>query len=85
MLWGLYNYDINSNCYEILDIKEHQLGSVMLDKCKGRTWTLVRDKVTMTDASGYAAEENREEVETLVWTRIIMSDGMLVFSDIDKK
>lgn len=81
IVWGIHNYDVNSNCYEITQVGAPLSGTIMLDKCKGRTWTLVHDEreVYNYDEEG---NETSKKIKTLVWTTILRSDGTLSYGDI---
>ncbi len=79
--WGLHLYDVNSACYEIVQVAKPLNGEVLLDKCKGRTWTMVEDKTTLNKL-GYVTEEGGdEEVNTVVWTRVPKGGGIVTLSD----
>ena len=82
--WGLYLYDVNSTCYEIVQVKNPLLGEILLDKCKGRTWTLVQDKVALTQL-GYVPDNGEdEEVNTVIWTSVPRGEGVLTFGSKEK-
>ncbi len=83
ILWGIHNYDVNTSCYEIAEVGAPLNSSVMLDKCKGRTWALVN-----AEAEAYEYDEQGEETlkkfKTLEWTRIVRGDGRLSFGNIEE-
>lgn len=83
-IWGIHNFDVNSPCYEIVEKVDLRIGSVLLDKCKGRTWTLVSDEQEYYEYDE-AGNETEVSFETLVWTRIGRdNDGMLSFRDTEE-
>lgn len=81
--WGIHNYDVNSSCFEIVEVGPPLNSSVMIDKCKGRTWTLVND---VKKSYGYDEEGNAtsQKFKTLVWTRIHRSHSTLSYGDIEE-
>ncbi len=82
--WGLYLYDANNPCYEIVQVKNLLLGEVLLDKCEGRTWALVQDKATLTQL-GYVPDDGEdEEVDTIIWTRVPRGEGVVTFGGKEK-
>ncbi|MBI1302050.1 MAG: hypothetical protein GC137_10435 [Alphaproteobacteria bacterium] len=83
VVWGIHNYDVNSSCFEIAEVGLPLNSSVMIDKCKGKTWALVNDvrEVYSYDEEGY---ETSKKIKTLVWTRIHREDGTLSYGDIEE-
>ena len=82
--WATHNYDVNASCYDILEIGKPLHGPILLDKCKGRTWTLVQDETTLTQL-GYVSDDGEdEEINTVVWTRVPRGGGVITFGDKDK-
>ena len=64
-------------CFEILQFEKGIARKVLLDKCRGKTWTLVQSTGTPGEFMGYHTEEEEQEIQTLVWTRIYKGGGML--------
>lgn len=83
-VYGIDKFSSNTACYEIVQVERYLNGSVLLDKCKGRTWTLVQHEGTPAEILGYVAEEPEDKVKTLVWTRVHRGEGMLSFDKSDK-
>lgn len=82
--WGLHLYDANSACYEIVQVEQPLHSEILLDKCKGRTWTLVKDKTTLTQL-GYVPDNGEdEEIDTVVWTRVHKSGGVVTLGGKEK-
>lgn len=82
--WAIHNYDVNASCYDILEVGKPLHGPILLDKCKGRTWTLVQDKTTLTQL-GYVPDDGEdEEINTVVWTRVPKAGGVVTFGGKDK-
>lgn len=83
-LYGIDEYGDSAACYEIVQVEGYLNGNVLLDKCKGRTWTLVQHEATPAEIIGYIAEEKEEKVKTLVWTRLHKGQGMLSFGNTEE-
>ncbi len=82
--WATHNYDVNSACYEIVAVGKPLHGEILLDKCKGRTWTMVEDTTTLNKL-GYVTEDGGdEEVNTVVWTRVSKGGGIVTLSGKEK-
>ena len=80
-IWGIHNFDVNSDCFQITEAADPLNGAVLIDKCKGRTWALVNDESEGTD---YDEDGNVTvtKFKTLVWTRIYRSDGTISLGDV---
>ncbi len=82
--WATHNYDVNASCYDILEVGKPLHGPVLLDKCKGRTWTLVQDETTLTQL-GYAPDDGEDEkIKTVVWTSVPRGGGVVTFDRKEK-
>ena len=53
-------YDANAPCFEIVEAGKPLHGDILLDKCKGRTWTMVQDDTTLSEL-GYVVEDGEDE------------------------
>lgn len=74
---GIETYGTNAPCYEIVKVGQPLNGDILLDKCKGRTWTMVQDDTTLSEL-GYLVEEGgEEEIRTVVWTRVNRGGGIV--------
>ncbi|MBL4803581.1 MAG: hypothetical protein JKY71_01845 [Alphaproteobacteria bacterium] len=70
-------YDANAPCFEIVEAGKPLHGDILLDKCKGRTWTMVQDDTTLSEL-GYVVEDGEdEEIKTVVWTRVSRGGGIV--------
>lgn len=71
-------------CYEIVEVGQPLHANMLLDKCKGRTWTLVQTETSMGDL-GYISEDgDDEDINTIVWTRVVNGEGVLTINKKDK-
>lgn len=82
--WATHNYDVNSSCYDILEIGKPLHGPILLDKCKGRTWTLVEDETTINQL-GYVSDDGEDKkIKTLIWTSVPRGGGVVTLGDKEK-
>ena len=82
--WGSHLYDVNSACYEIVQVGKPLHGEVLLDKCKGRTWTMVQDEITLSQL-GYVPDTGEDEkINTVVWTRVPRGGGVISLNNKEK-
>lgn len=81
VLYGLNVFGKNTQCYEIVEIGKPLYGQLLLDKCKGRTWTMVHTSGTPSEILGYVTEEKEDEVKTIVWTRVHDGGGFLSLNE----
>lgn len=78
---GIETYGSNAPCYEIIEVGKPLHGDILLDKCKGRTWTMVQDDATLSEL-GYVVEDGEdEEINTVVWTRVSRGGGIVTLDN----
>ena len=84
IVWAIHNFDVNSSCYDILEVGKPLHGPILLDKCKGRTWTLVHDEDVTYEYDELGNVINSSKFRTLSWARVRRSGGHLSFGDIEE-
>lgn len=67
VLYGIGKYDTNTVCYEIIPT-QGKIDTILLDKCKGRTLTLVKEDFDSDD-------DGKNDAYTYRWSNIRFIGG----------